>query len=175
VPRRIAAFGGAALDTSRRPLSSRRPLVPGAPASSKATYYVSLGDSLAQGFQPIGGPLKSGNAPPGYNQGYADQLFKLTRDRYAQLREVKLACGGATTTTLRFGGGSCSYEEGTQLAAAVAFLQANAGDIAFVTMDIGANDVLNPNGGAFRPLRRTCLRSSPRSRLQPGRTSRSWG
>ena len=30
--------------------------VPGAPAGSKATYYVSLGDSLAQGFQPIGGP-----------------------------------------------------------------------------------------------------------------------
>jgi hypothetical protein len=35
-------------------------VVPGAPAASKATYYVSLGDSLAQGYQPIGGPLKSG-------------------------------------------------------------------------------------------------------------------
>jgi hypothetical protein len=28
----------------------------GAPAASKATYYVSVGDSLAQGYQPIGGP-----------------------------------------------------------------------------------------------------------------------
>jgi len=120
-------------------------VVPGAPASSKATYYVSLGDSLAQGFQPIGGP-PSPESPPGYNQGYADQLFKLTRGRYKQLREVKLGCGGETTTTLRFGG-ICSYGEGSQLAEAVAFLQENAGDIAFVTIDIGANDVIHPDGG----------------------------
>ena len=97
--------------------------VPIAAASSKATYYVSLGDSLAQGFQPIGGPDKSGSAPPGYNQGYADQLFKLTRDSYKQLREVKLGCGGETTTTLRFGGGFCGYEEGSQLAQAAAAIR----------------------------------------------------
>ncbi len=121
-------------------------LVPGAPASSKATYYVSLGDSLAQGFQPIGGP-SSRESPPGYNQGYADQLFKLTRDRYEQLREVKLGCGGETTTTLRFGG-LCAYEQGSQLAAAVAFLHENAGQIAFVTIDVGANDVLSGGGPA---------------------------
>jgi hypothetical protein len=90
---------------------------PGAPASSKATYYVSLGDSLAQGYQPIGGP-PSPSAPPGFNHGYADELFKLTRGRYEQLREVKLGCGGETTTTLRFGG-ICAYEEGSQLAAAL--------------------------------------------------------
>ncbi len=100
-------------------------VVPGAPAGSKATYYVSLGDSLAQGLQPIGGP-SSRESPPGYNHGYADQLFKLTRHRYTQLREVKLGCGGETTTTLRFGG-LCTYEEGSQLAEAVAFLQENAG------------------------------------------------
>jgi lysophospholipase L1-like esterase len=120
-------------------------LVQGAPASSKATYYVSLGDSLAQGFQPIGGPPSPGS-PPGYNQGYADQLFKLTRSRYTQLREVKLGCGGETTTTLRFGG-ICPYDEGSQLAEAVAVLQENAGRIAFVTIDIGANDVLSDTGG----------------------------
>ena len=121
-------------------------VVPGAPASSKATYYVSLGDSLAQGFQPIGGP-RSPESPPGYNHGYADQLFKLVRSRYTQLREVKLGCGGETTTTFRFGG-ICTYDEGSQLAEAVAFLQANAGDVAFVTIDIGANDVLGGDGAA---------------------------
>ena len=120
-------------------------VVPGAPAASKATYYVSLGDSLAQGFQPIGGP-RSPESPPGYNHGYADQLFKLVRSRYTQLREVKLGCGGETTTTFRFGG-ICAYDEGSQLAAAVAFLQANAGDIAFVTIDIGGNDVIHEDGG----------------------------
>ena len=119
-------------------------LVPGAPASSKATYYVSLGDSLAQGFQPIGGPL-SRESPPGYNQGYTDQLFKLVRGQYAQLREVKLGCGGETTTTLRFGG-LCSYEHGSQLAEAAAFLQEHAGEVAFVTIDIGANDILGGDG-----------------------------
>ena len=111
---------------------------------SKATYYVSIGDSLAQGFQPIGGPL-SPESPPGYNQGYADALFKLTRDRYPQLREVKLGCGGETTTTLRFGG-ICSYEEGSQLAQGVAFLEEHAREIAFVTIDIGPNDVFSGGG-----------------------------
>jgi lysophospholipase L1-like esterase len=119
-------------------------LVPGAPASSKATYYLSLGDSLAQGYQPIGGPL-SPESPPGYNQGYADELFKLVRGRYTQLREMKLGCGGETTASMRVGG-ICSYEHGTQLAEAVAFLQEHAGEIAFVTIDIGANDLLGGDG-----------------------------
>jgi len=118
---------------------------PAAPASSQAAYYLSLGDSLAQGFQPVGGPLKSGNAPPGYNHGYADELFKLTRDRYRQLREVKLGCGGETTTTLRFGG-TCEYPQGSQLATAVAFLEEHGDEVALVTIDIGANDVLGGGG-----------------------------
>lgn len=56
-------------------------VVPGAPAGSKEVYHVSLGDSLAQGYQPTGGPA-SPESPPGYNQGYADQLFKLVRGGY---------------------------------------------------------------------------------------------
>jgi lysophospholipase L1-like esterase len=120
-------------------------VTPGAPASSNATYYLSLGDSLAQGYQPIGGPLKSGNAPPGYNQGYADQLFRLTRDRFEQLREVKLGCGGETTTTLRFGG-ICTYEQGSQLAAAEAFLDEHGDEVALVTIDIGGNDAISGGG-----------------------------
>ncbi len=38
-------------------------------------FYLSLGDSLAQGFQPIGGP-DSLTGEVGYNHGYADELFK---------------------------------------------------------------------------------------------------
>ncbi|HYV00883.1 MAG TPA: hypothetical protein VEM93_00855, partial [Actinomycetota bacterium] len=37
-------------------------------AASKATYYLALGDSVAQGGQPIGGPF-SPYASPGYNHG----------------------------------------------------------------------------------------------------------
>ena len=120
-------------------------VVPGALAGgSKATYYVSLGDSLAQGFQPTGGPA-SPESPPGYNQGYADQLFKLARGDYKQLREVKLGCGGESTATFRTGG-ICSYEHGSQLAEAEAFLTENRGKVAFVTIDLGANDVLSGGG-----------------------------
>ena len=121
-------------------------VVSGAPAASKATYYVSLGDSLAQGYQPIGGPL-SPESPPGYNHGYADELFKLVRHRYTQLREVKLGCGGESTVTFRTGG-ICTYDHGSQLAEAVAFLQEHTGEVAFVTIDLGANDVLSGGGVA---------------------------
>lgn len=119
-------------------------LVQGSPASSKATYYVSLGDSLAQGFQPTADTPGPGTLP-GLDNGYANQLFRLTRARDKQLRFVKLGCGGETTVTLRFGG-ICSYSEGSQLDAAVAFLQEHKGRIAFVTIDIGANDVLSGGG-----------------------------
>jgi hypothetical protein len=44
-------------------------LTPVARAGDRATYYLSLGDSLAQGYQPIGGPPVFGGAPPGYDQG----------------------------------------------------------------------------------------------------------
>jgi lysophospholipase L1-like esterase len=131
-----------------------------ASAASKATYYLSLGDSLAQGYQPIGGPLSSA-APPGYDQGYADQLFKLERDKYTQLQLVKLGCGGESTVSMRNGSQdpnlaySCGppsfYQQhypdgGTQLAEAATFLAQHRGEVAFVTIDIGANDVLGPSG-----------------------------
>ena len=112
--------------------------------AAEATYYVSLGDSLAQGFQPIGGP-QSREPFPGYNQGYADQLFRRLRSDYTQLREVKLGCGGESTVTFRTGG-RCSYEHGSQLAQAVAFLTENRGNVAFVTVTLGANDVLSGGG-----------------------------
>jgi lysophospholipase L1-like esterase len=129
-------------------------------AASKATYYLSLGDSLAEGYQPIGGPLSSA-APPGYDQGYADQLFKLERDKYTQLQLVKLGCGGESTVSMRYGSQdpsaaySCGppsfYQQhypdgGTQLAEAATFLAQHRGEVAFVTIDIGANDVLGPSG-----------------------------
>jgi lysophospholipase L1-like esterase len=116
--------------------------------------------SLAQGYQPIGGPLSSA-APPGYDQGYADQLFKLERDKYTQLQLVKLGCGGESTTSMLYGSqdrsvaASCGppsfyadrYPDGgTQLTEAVAFLNEQRGSGAFVTIDIGANDVLGPSG-----------------------------
>jgi hypothetical protein len=38
-------------------------------------------------------------------------------------------------------GGDCPYSDRSQLAAAVAFLDEHAGQVAFITIDIGANDI----------------------------------
>ena len=113
---------------------------PGALAASKATYYVSVGDSLAQGYQPIGGPLGSPLGVDGYAQGYANQLFKAVRSRYEQLQLVKLGCGGESTQTMVLGAPWCGFPAGSQLAQAEQFLSAHRGSIAFVTIDVGAND-----------------------------------
>jgi lysophospholipase L1-like esterase len=122
-----------------------------AAAGDKVQYYVSLGDSLAQGYQPIGGPW-SPLGFPGYNQGYADQLLKLERGRYEQLRLVKLGCGGETTTTMILGSPWCGFAAGSQLAEAESFLRAHRGEVAFVTLDIGGNDVLSPAGGGVAAI-----------------------
>jgi lysophospholipase L1-like esterase len=117
-------------------------------------YYLSLGDSLAQGYQPIGGPW-SPLGFPGYNQGYADQLLKLVRDRYEELRLVKLGCGGETTTTMIVGSpwcGAWAFAAGSQLAEASAFLQAHRGEVALVTLDIGGNDISSPDGGGVAAI-----------------------
>jgi lysophospholipase L1-like esterase len=102
-------------------------------------YYVSVGDSLAQGYQPIGGP-PSPLGDDGYNQGYANQLFKAVRGRYEQLQLVKLGCGGETTLTMVLGAPWCGFPAGSQLAQAEEFLSAHSSEIAFITIDVGAND-----------------------------------
>ena len=110
-------------------------------ADSTTRYYVSVGDSLAQGFQPIGGPHTNSSAA-GYTQGYADQLFKLAREGGRdQLRLVKFGCGGESTATM-IADSRCDYETGSQLGDAVAFLDAHPGEIAFITINLGANDLL---------------------------------
>ncbi len=99
-------------------------------------YYLSLGDSLAAGYQPIGPESNMHRT----NMGYADQLWALERMRIPNLRLVKLGCPGESTTTMIGGNGPCAFTHGTQLAEAVAFLQEHAGSVAFVTIDIGFND-----------------------------------
>ncbi len=98
-------------------------------------YYLSVGDSLAAGVQPIGNPDDLFRT----DRGYAEQLLQTARARYPKLALEKLGCPGETTTTM-IGGGICSYDHGSQLDEAVAFLQAHRQFVAFVTIDIGAND-----------------------------------
>jgi lysophospholipase L1-like esterase len=105
-----------------------------AEAPVPATFYLALGDSLAQGVQP-----DAGGTSVETGQGYPDQLYAALRGSHPGLRLVKLGCPGETTGTM-IHGGICPYAQGSQLAAAAAFLTAHRGHIFLVTMDIGAND-----------------------------------
>jgi lysophospholipase L1-like esterase len=102
-----------------------------ASATTPVTYYVAMGDSLAAG---------TGATQPAND--YVNLLYQheLTRDPSLQL--LNLSCSGATTTDVLSGGGGCSYTSGTQLGDAEAFLRAHPGQIAFLTIDIGFDDVL---------------------------------
>jgi lysophospholipase L1-like esterase len=117
-----------------------------------ATYYLALGDSLSQGVQPdaAGTSVETG-------QGYPDQVYAALHPRYPALQLVKLGCPGETTSTMMHGG-ICRYPGGSQLAAAVAFLQAHQGHVLLVTLDIGANDP--EDCGSWASLRAvSCLRT----------------
>ena len=122
-------MGGAAPATAGRSGPSAPP-----PAAS---YYLSLGDSLAQGVQP-----NAAGTSVETNQGYPNQLYAALRLGHPGLRLVKLGCPGETTGTM-ISGGICSYPQGSQLAAAVSFLRDHPGQVPLITIDIGAND-LNP-------------------------------
>jgi lysophospholipase L1-like esterase len=106
-------------------------------AATTHTYYLSLGDSLAQGVQP-----NSSGQSVETKQGYPDQLFTALRLGNPALKLVKLGCPGETTGTL-INGGICTYPDGSQLAQAAAFLASHKGHVQLITIDIGAND-LNP-------------------------------
>ena len=105
-------------------------------AATKTTYYVSLGDSYAVGYQP----------GIGATTGYAGYVAKKTN-----LTLVNFGCAGATTTSiintvgcpdnLPNTAGAVAYPRTTQAAAAEAFLSAHRGHIGLITVSIGGNDV----------------------------------
>jgi len=106
-----------------------------APNAHATRYYLSLGDSLAAGQQPIGDPADMYRT----SDGYADQLYAMARARYPHLEHVKLGCPGETTVTF-VEGGICEYAHGSQLDEAIAFLDAHLKATVFITIDIGWND-----------------------------------
>jgi lysophospholipase L1-like esterase len=92
--------------------------------------YLALGDSLAASFQPNGDT----------HSGYVEQVLQLEQSRLPDLRLVKLGCPGETTRTMDVPKKRCPYEEGTQLDQALAVLEQR--DVAFVTLQIGSNDLI---------------------------------
>jgi lysophospholipase L1-like esterase len=124
---------------------------PGTPAS----YYLALGDSLAQGVQPNNAGTSVETA-----QGYPDQVYAVLHRSRPGLRLVQLGCPGETTKTM-INGGICRYPGGSQLTAAVAFLKAHHGHMLLVTLDIGGNDPENCANQPGLAKLTSCITSMP--------------
>lgn len=101
-----------------------------AAAGAAGPYYLALGDSLSTG----------GGATPGH--GYVDDLYAQTAPDIPGLQLENLGCGGDSTTRMIHGGLCQNYATGNQLGDAEAFLRAHAGQVAFVTIDVGGDDVV---------------------------------
>src|SRR4030088_1210635 len=67
-------------------------------ASARTRYYLSLGDSLAQGMQP-----RAGGITVNTGEGYADQLYAMKRARIGQLKLLKRGGGGESTASFGTG------------------------------------------------------------------------
>ncbi len=101
-------------------------------ATPPTRYYMALGGSLATG----------GGATPGHSD--VDDIFSWAKSSIPGLKLENLGCGGDPTTEQIDGGGHCAskYQTGSQLGDAEAFLKAHPGQVAFVTLDIGGDDLL---------------------------------
>ncbi|NUP41324.1 MAG: SGNH/GDSL hydrolase family protein [Streptomyces sp.] len=108
------------------------------------TYYISIGDSIAAGYQP--------DVNQDTQAAYSDQLYAQLKQYQPGLKHIRLGCDGETTTSL-IKGGTCSYPNAqSQLDAALKALAEHRGHVSLVTVDIGANDILecvNKATGAF--------------------------
>jgi lysophospholipase L1-like esterase len=101
-----------------------------APQLTAPMFQLSLGDSLAAG---VGASVPAND--------YVNLVAAHESTTIPGLTVENESCGGATTTTMLSGGGACTYPDGTQLAQAEAFLTAHPGQVPYITIDIGANNV----------------------------------
>jgi hypothetical protein len=91
-------------------------------------------------------------------------VYKAIRDDHDQLEHVKLGCLGETTRSMigTILAGLCRYQ-GNQLDVAAEFIAAHPGQVALVTIDIGAKDALAcPNQAMFLLDRPASTRPSRR-------------
>ena len=114
-----------------------------ATAVPPTTYYLALGDSLSTG----------GGATSGHS--YVDDVYAAEKSIIPGLQLENLGCAGDSTTRMIHGGLCHNYTTGNQLGDAEAFLASHTGEVKFVTIDIGGDDVdgCAPNGA----INETCL------------------
>jgi lysophospholipase L1-like esterase len=127
-----------------------------------AKYYLSLGDSLAFGYQQATFNRIYPNEDPGaFHTGYTNDFAGLLKLARPGIKTVNYGCPGETTTS--FIAGPCpypfalhnAYTQPSQLATAVAFLRAHPNKVSPITIDLGSNDATHdlieacPNPNTF--------------------------
>ncbi|WP_053670510.1 SGNH/GDSL hydrolase family protein [Streptomyces sp. NRRL B-1140] len=116
-----------------------------------ATYYISLGDSLASGYQP--------DVDKDTDAAYTDQLYAQLKQRTPGLKHIRLGCTAETTDSL-IQGGKCDYPNAkSQLDAALKAMAQHRGKVAYVTLSVGANDILLNCVSPAGTLDGSCLNS----------------
>jgi lysophospholipase L1-like esterase len=115
-------------------------------ASGGERYYLSLGDSLAFGFQRA--KADAGLPPAAFNTGYSDVLAGRFEHGGRPLGLVNYGCPGESTGT--FTAGPCPWKAaglalhdpfaGSQEEAALAFLRGHRGRVDVVTVSLWGND-----------------------------------
>jgi lysophospholipase L1-like esterase len=95
------------------------------------SYYVALGDSISAGDY-ASSPLAA----------LVGLIYQHEQARYPGLEVANFACGGATSEEMIYGSAECDYNVTSQLGYATAFLRAHQGQVRFITLDIGINDIV---------------------------------
>jgi len=141
-------------------------------SSSKTKYVVSLGDSFSAGVQPGPGVSRSFSYP---KVSYANQMLaRASKLLHTKLKLEMLACGGATTESMvgadikpcdpGASGFKLPYANTSprtsQLRYATRFLRDHRGQVAFVTMTMGGNDLLRCVDSATGGFDLNCITSS---------------
>lgn len=134
-----------------------RPVAAGAAAPTIAApgqYYLSLGDSLAFGYQGarIAAEAKATGTvdPTHFNTGYSDDYLHMLQAIDPGIQLVNLGCPGQTSGGALTVNGCPTYPfplhygyTGTQLQAALDFIKAHPGQVGVITVALGANDINN--------------------------------
>src|SRR5215213_557017 len=113
-------------------------------ATAKSSYYVSLGDSYAAGYQRF-----SATSARTTKDGFAYQVVGKAKKRGYSLKLANFGCGGETSVSILtrktkcagLGPGGVDYAGVTQATAAERFLRKHRGHVKLITVSIGGNDV----------------------------------
>ena len=114
-----------------------------AAAGRAGPYYVAIGASESVGLQPVPWEGRAVRT----DQGYADVLRRMEQRRWPGLQLADYGCPGITAQGALDGTGACRYPAGSQIATAAGFVAAHPGAVAFVTVDLGFNDIAPCLGG----------------------------